>query len=78
MLYIGPSKQPVFSPTVVLCIYYTLNHIDCNALHINLNAADIDRNAVPIAVSKPLVTVNATVMYFSSGSVPQYGIDYIY
>ena len=30
----------------MLCIYVTLNHIDHNALWINLNVGDIDRNAV--------------------------------
>ena len=30
----------------VLCIYQTLNHINRNALWIDLNTGDIDRNAV--------------------------------
>ena len=30
---------------MVLCIYRTLNHIDHNALWIDLNAENIDRNA---------------------------------
>ena len=29
----------------MLYIYRTLNHIDCNALWIDLNAENIDRNA---------------------------------
>ena len=38
-----PIQHKVY---LLLCIYRALNHIDRNALWIDLNAEDIDRNAM--------------------------------